>query len=40
MMDGQRARRLKCGSPIGRIVDEAGDAYQYTFVALIMGYIM
>ena len=25
MMDGQRARRLKCGSPIGRIIDEAGD---------------
>jgi phosphatidylglycerophosphate synthase len=26
MMDGQRARRMKCGTPIGRIVDEAGDA--------------
>jgi hypothetical protein len=40
MMDGQRARRLKCGSPIGRIVDEAGDAYQYTWLALIVGYIL
>lgn len=40
MMDGQRARRLKCGSPLGRIIDEAGDAYQYTFVALITGYIV
>jgi phosphatidylglycerophosphate synthase len=40
MMDGQRARRLKCGSPIGRIIDEAGDAYQYTFVAMIMGHIV
>jgi phosphatidylglycerophosphate synthase len=40
MMDGQRARRLKCGSPIGRIIDEAGDAYQYTFVAVITGFIV
>ena len=24
-MDGQRARRLKCGTPLGRIIDEAGD---------------
>jgi phosphatidylglycerophosphate synthase len=40
IMDGQRARRLKCGTPIGRIVDEAGDSYQYTFVAFIMGYIV
>jgi len=40
MMDGQRARRLKCGSPIGRIVDEAGDTYQMTWVALIVGYIL
>ena len=38
MMDGQRARRLKCGTPIGRIIDEAGDAYQYTWVAVIIGY--
>jgi len=39
MMDGQRARRLKCGSPIGRIVDEAGDAMQYTCIGLMLGYI-
>lgn len=39
MMDGQRARRLKCGSPIGRIVDEAGDAMQYSVIALVLGYI-
>jgi len=25
MMDGQRAKRLKCGTPIGRIIDEGGD---------------
>jgi len=26
IMDGQRARRLKCGTPIGRIIDESGDS--------------
>jgi len=26
-MDGMRARRLKCGTPIGRLVDEAGDPF-------------
>ena len=40
IMDGQRARRLKCGTPIGRIIDEAGDAFQYTWVAFIVGYIV
>jgi len=25
MFDGARARRLKCGTPIGRIIDEGGD---------------
>ncbi len=24
-MDGMRAKRLKCGSPLGRVVDEAID---------------
>lgn len=40
IMDGQRARRLKCGTPIGRIIDEAGDSFQYTWVAFIMGYLV
>lgn len=40
MMDGQRARRLKCGSPIGRIVDEAGDLMVTTWQALYGGYLM
>ena len=39
-MDGQRARRRKCGTPIGRLVDEAGDGVQYAMVALIMGYVL
>ena len=25
IMDGNRARRLKCGSPLGRLIDEGGD---------------
>ena len=40
MMDGQRARRLKCGSPIGRIVDEAGDGVQYAMIAMMVGYVL
>lgn len=38
MMDGQRAKRLKCGTPIGRIIDEAGDAIQYTWGMILLGY--
>ena len=38
MMDGQRARRLKCGSPIGRIVDQAGDLMMYTWFSFFLGY--
>lgn len=38
--DGQRARRLKCGTPIGRIIDECGDTMQYTLFALIFGYVV
>lgn len=38
-LDGCRARRLKCGSGVGRIVDEAGDAVIYTLISGIMGYI-
>ena len=40
MMDGQRAKRLKCGTPIGRIIDEAGDAMVYTWAAHILGYVI
>lgn len=39
-MDGIRARRTKCGSPIGRIVDNAGDTMIYSFFALIAGYVV
>jgi hypothetical protein len=39
-MDGIRARRLKCGSPCGRIIDEAGDTMIYSMFAVIMGYVV
>lgn len=38
-LDGLRARRLKCGTPIGRLVDEAGDPFQYTAIALLLGFV-
>ena len=38
-MDGLRARRLKCGTPIGRLIDEAGDPFQYTWVATMLAYV-
>ena len=39
MMDGQRARRLKCGSPLGRIVDEAGDTVAMTCYSIYVAYM-
>ena len=39
-MDGARARRLRCGSPIGRVIDEGGDPMIYTWFACIAGYIL
>ena len=40
MIDGQRARRLKCGTSLGRVVDEAGDLVQYTWYSMIMGFVL
>jgi phosphatidylglycerophosphate synthase len=34
-MDGQRARRQKSGSPLGRIVDEANDLIQQSLYSII-----
>ena len=31
---------MKSGSPIGRIIDEAGDAMVYTWAAHILGYVL
>lgn len=40
MMDGSRARRLKAGSPVGRIIDEAGDLMIYTNIATMAAYLL
>ena len=39
-MDGMRARRLKCGSPLGRIIDEALDQVAYSCAALTTCYML
>ena len=39
-MDGMRARRLKCGSPLGRIIDEALDQVAYSCAALTACYML
>jgi phosphatidylglycerophosphate synthase len=30
---------MKCGTPIGRVLDEAGDMVQYTLFTVILGYV-
>jgi len=39
-MDGMRAKRLKCGSPLGRVVDEAIDQMVYSCVGAFIGYML
>ena len=39
-LDGLRARRTKCGSPCGRIIDEAGDTMVYSMFGHMMGYVV
>jgi len=39
-MDGCRARRLNCGSPFGRIIDEAGDTVVMAHYSLLLAYAM
>lgn len=31
---------MKCGSCIGRIIDEAGDVYQYMWLSVVIGYFL
>jgi len=38
VMDGVRARRQKSGSPLGRIIDEAGDCVMQSIYSLWLGY--
>lgn len=39
-MDGMRARRTKCGSPLGRIIDEGIDQIAYTAFGAYYGYVL
>lgn len=36
--DGVRARRLKCGSPVGRIIDEALDFVNMSIIGTLLVY--
>jgi hypothetical protein len=40
LMDGVRARRLKAGSPLGRLLDEANDLIQMTFYPVAVMYAL
>lgn len=40
VMDGMRARRLKCGTPLGRIIDEALDQVAYACISIGLFYMM
>ena len=37
-MDGNRARRLKNGSPLGRIIDEGGDTVTMGHYSVLLAY--
>ena len=38
MVDGLRARRTGCGSPLGRLIDEGGDILVMTAYSMMVGY--
>ena len=38
IMDGNRARRLKCGSPLGRLIDEGGDCITMSNYCALVAY--
>ena len=40
ILDGMRARKYKCGTPVGRLIDEAGDPVQYSLFCMMFGYVM
>ena len=40
IMDGLRARRMKVGSPLGRIIDEAGDCIVMSNYSILIAYMM
>lgn len=39
-MDGMRARRTKCGSPLGRVIDEGIDQIAYACIGGFVGYLL
>ena len=39
-LDGLRARKFKKCSPLGRIIDEAGDSMQYGFIGILLGFVI
>lgn len=39
-IDGMRARRLRCGSPLGRVIDEGIDQIAYSCIGVFMGYMI
>jgi phosphatidylglycerophosphate synthase len=38
IMDGMRARRTRCGSPLGRIIDEGGDMVTQACYCVLIAY--
>lgn len=38
VMDGLRARRMKVGSPLGRLIDEGGDCISMSNYSVLMAY--
>ena len=40
IIDGQRARRMKVGSPLGRFIDEAGDCIVMSNYCILLGYML
>ena len=40
ILDGLRARRLKVGSPLGRLIDEGGDAVTMGNYCVLLAYVL
>ena len=40
IIDGMRAKNKKCGSPLGRVIDEAGDMICQTLFSILVGKAM
>ena len=40
MVDGARARRVGCGSPLGRLIDECGDVIVMSCYSVLVAYCL